>query len=139
MYLIGTVIAGLISIGCLIAGINALVKQRRERRASTAAAGVVTGLQATASRRGHIYCPTVEYATASGERVSFTSSFGSMPASYQVGQSVKVLYNPGQPAAAEIDSGLSRWLAPGCFLAFALGACFFSILFLGLAIVMSGR
>ncbi len=138
LFLVGGAVAFLISIGCLAAGISALVKQRRQRAASIPATGVVTGLQKRVINPGSagVYCPTVEFTAASGQRVSFESAFGSMPASHQVGQAVKVLYDPANPAAAEVDSGLSRWLAPTCFLAFALAACFFSILFLVLFFVM---
>ncbi len=139
MYLLGSAVAFLISIGCLIAGIRALVRQRRLRAESVSTSGVVLSLQKRVFNPGSggVYCPTVEFTTPSGERISFESSFGTMPASHQVGQAVKVLYDPSQPATAEIDSGLSRWLAPGCFLAFALGACFFSAMFLGLFLVLS--
>lgn len=139
MYLIGTVIAGLISIGCLIAGIVALQRQRRQRGEAVTTTGVVTGLQKRILNPGSsgVYCPTVEFTALSGERVSFESAFGNMPAGYQVGQTVKVFYDPREPAKAEVDSGLSKWLAPGCFLAFALGGCFFSVMFLVLFFVMS--
>ena len=139
MYLVGSILAGLIAIGCLIAGINALLKQRRERAQSVAGEGPVTGLQRRVLKPGSasVYCPTVEYATPNGEHFSFESAFGSMPAAYQVGQAVKIRYNPSQPGTAEVDSGLSRWLAPGCFLAFAMGGCAFSVLFLILFMVVS--
>jgi hypothetical protein len=93
---------------------------------------VVVGLQKQVFNPGTsgIYCPTVEFTTASGERVQFQSSFGTMPASHKVGQTVKVLYDPHKPDAAEIDSGLSNWFVPGCLAAFAIGAFVFSVMFL---------
>jgi hypothetical protein len=132
MFLIGSALSFLISIGCLVAGVRALVIQRRRREASTLASGVVVALQKQIINPGTsgVYCPTVEFANASGETVRFESAYGSMPASYKVGQTVKVRYDPQKPDAAEIDSGVSNWFAPGCLLAFAVGAFFFSVMFL---------
>ena len=137
MFLIGSALSFLVSIGCLVAGVRALVLQRRRRAASTLASGVVVGLQKQIINPGTsgVYCPTVEFATASGETIRFESAYGSMPASYKVGQAVKVLYDPKAPDSAEIDSGVSNWFAPGCLLAFAVGAFFFSVMFLVLFFV----
>ena len=139
MYLIGSALACLVSIGCLVAGIRALVMQRRQREGSTSTTGVVVALQKRNfdPGSGDVYCPTVEFTTASGKTVQFDSAFGTMPASHKVGQTVKVFYDPENPESAEIDSGLTKWLAPGCFLAFAVGAFFFSIVFLGLFFVFA--
>lgn len=132
MFLVGSALSCLISIGCLIGGIRALVILRSRRETSTATSGVVVGLQKQVFNPGTsgVYCPTVEFTTASGERVQFQSSFGTMPASHKVGQTVKVLYDPHKPDAAEIDSGLSNWFVPGCLAAFAIGAFVFSVMFL---------
>ena len=139
MFLIGSAISFLISIGCLVAGVRALIMQRRQREASISASGVVVALQRQVINPGTsgIYCPTVEFTTASGAKIRFESSYGTMPASHKVGQAVKVLYDPKKPDSAEIDSELSNWLVPGCLLIFAIGACFFSIMFLGLFLFMS--
>ncbi len=139
MYWIGSAISCLISIGCLIGGISALVTRRRQRATFMPATGTVIGLQRQIINPGSsgVYCPTVEFATPSGEMIRFESSFGTMPASHKVGQLVKVLYDPNNPGKAEIDSGLTNWLVPGCLLVFALGACFFSFMFLGLYFIMS--
>jgi hypothetical protein len=119
MYLAGAIIARLIGIGCLIGAIVAFVKQRRQRGEAVTTTGVVTGLTKRVMNPGSaaVYCPTVEFTALSGERISFESAFGSMPAAYQVGQAVKIYYDPKNPAKAEVDSGLSRWLTPGCLLA----------------------
>ena len=139
MPLLGSTISCLIAIGCLWAGVSALVTQRRTRAASASAVGVVVELQKQVANPGSggVYCPTIEFSTPSGEIVRFDSSYGTMPASHKVGQAVKVLYDPKEPHTAEIDSGLSNWLVPGCLLAFAAGAIFFSVMFLGLFLILS--
>lgn len=137
MYLIGSALSCLISIGCLIAGARALLMLRRQQQTFTSTSGTVVAVQKQAGNPGSggIYCPTVEFTTISGEVVRFESSFGTMPASHKVGQVVKVRYDPQQPHTAEIDSGLSNWFVPGCLLVFAMGAFFFSLMFLGLFFV----
>jgi hypothetical protein len=139
MYMIASAISCLIAIGCLWAGISALIKGRRKRAGSASAPGVVVELQKKSFNPGSggVYCPTIEFSTPTGEIVRFESSFGTMPASHKVGQAVKVLYDPQKPHTAEIESGLSDWLAPSCFLVFAAGAIFFSIMFLVLFLVLS--
>jgi Protein of unknown function (DUF3592) len=134
MFLIGSAISFLISIGCLVAGVRALILQRRRQERSKLASGVVVALQKQIFNPGTsgVYCPTIEFTTASGDIVRFESSYGTMPASQKVGQVVKVRYDPKKPDSAEIDSGLSNWLVPGCLLIFAIGAFFFSIMFFGL-------
>ncbi len=139
MFLVGSAISCLIAIGCLWAGISALITGRRKRAASVPASGVVVDLQKRVFNPGSagVYCPTVEFSTTSGEVVRFESSFGTMPASHRVGQAVKVLYDPQQPHTAEVESGLSQWLLPGCLLAFAAGAILFSLMFLVLFLILS--
>lgn len=139
MFLIGSTISCLISIGCLVAGVRALIMQHRQREASILTSGIVVALQKQVLNPGSsgVYCPTIEFTTASGETVRFESSFGTMPASHKVGQTVKVRYDPQKPNSAEIDSGLSNWFVPGCLMVFAIGAFFFSIMFLGLFFIVS--
>ena len=139
MFLLGSAISCLIAVGCLLAGVSALITQRRKRAASASAFGVVVELQKQVFNPGSggVYCPTIEFSTPSGEVVRFASSFGTMPASHKVGQSVKVLYDPKEPHTAEIESGLSNWLVPGCLLAFAAGAIFFGVVFLILFLISS--
>ena len=116
-----------------------MLTQRRKPIASAFAAGVVVELrkQVFNPGSGGVYCPTVEFSTASGQSVRFESSFGTMPASHKVGQAVKVLYDPNEPHIAEIESGLSDWFVPAGLLVFAAGAIFFSLMFLVLFFLTS--
>lgn len=118
----GAVIAIL---GSLIAAVGAAVALRdaRARRAGLRATGIVV---ANVYGRGHalagqplataepgadgplqfhareIGYPKVEFATAAGEKVAFTSSSGSRPPSHAVGDAVAVHYDPADPRRAEI-------------------------------------
>ena len=142
MFLVASTISFLIAIGCAWASVNALITQRRKRAVSTSASGVVVDLQKRVFNPGSagVYCPVVEFRTGSGEVVRFESSRGTMPATHKVGQTIKVVYNPQEPHTAEIESGLSKWLVPGCLLAVTVLGVFFSVMFLGLhfLIVSSG-
>jgi len=134
MFLVTSAISFLIAIGCVWAYVKALIAQRRKRAVSTSASGVVVELQKRVFTPGSpgVYCPVVEFKTGSGQVVRFESSVGTMPATHKIGQTVSVFYNSQEPHTAEIESGLSNWLVPGCLLAFAIFAIFFGVMFLGL-------
>src|SRR5271157_3383786 len=139
MYIVGSVISGLFAIGCLIGCIVSLYSQSQKRKEFVSTTGVVASLEKRVFKPGSagVYCPVIDFTTNSGESIRFESSYGTMPASNKVGDSVKVFYNPKNPKNAEIDSGISKWLAPGCLFLFSLGSCLFSIVFLVLFFVMS--
>src|SRR5205814_10442154 len=108
----------LIGVGVLIAGAVAAVKQSRESRSRVAATGKVVDLvkRVFCAGSGGVYCPVVEFSTATGQFVRFESGFGTMPATHQIGQSIAVRYQPADPQKAEVDSATSRWLVPGCMI-----------------------
>ena len=89
------------------------------------ATGIVLELtqKSTTSAHGYILCPVVEFALPSGEKVKFTSEFGSFPASNKIGDTVKVRYDLTNPQKAEIDSAMSVWLTPLILLFMGLIAC----------------
>ena len=138
MFLIASAISFLIATGCVLACVNALITQYRKQAVSISAAGSVVELQKRVINPGSsgVYCPVIEYRTGSGQVVRFASAFGTMPATHKVGQTVKVAYNPKEPDTAEIDSALSNWFVPGCLLGFAVFGGFFTLMFLGLHVLM---
>jgi hypothetical protein len=93
MFLVASAISFLIAIGCAWASINALIRQRRQQAVSTSTSGVVVELQKRVFTPGSagVYCPTVEFRTGSGQVVRFESSFGTMPATHQIGRTLKIL------------------------------------------------
>jgi hypothetical protein len=128
----------LIGVGVLIGGAVTAIKQSRQSAGRKAATGKVVGLVKrvfTAGSAG-VYCPVVEFATASGEVVRFESDFGTMPASHRVGQSIAVRYDPIDPQKAEVDSATARWLAPGCMILMGLGFLGMGLLFTVMGIVL---
>jgi uncharacterized protein DUF3592 len=71
------------------------------------------------------YRPVVEFNSATGKRIEFTSSVGTNPPSHRVGDPVTVLYNPADPQSARIKSFFSLWF--GFLIVFALGLVFAAI------------
>jgi hypothetical protein len=75
------------------------------------------------------YHPVVEFRTADDETLQFTSSTGSKPPAYRVGQEVEVLYDPASPHSAQIKSFMSLW-----FFVVAMGGLGFIFCVVGFAI-----
>ena len=133
MFLIFGLCSGLAALGLLGGAVWAYLKQQRTLQNRIPTNGTVIGLTSriTASGRSNIICPIVEFTVPSGEKVRFTSEFGSLPASHTVGQGVTVRYDPVDPQKAEIESGMSLWLTPLILVFMGAIACCLSALFLG--------
>ena len=87
---------------------------------SRKATGTVVGLKkiwtsstskSTTGRRP-VYRPVIEFQTAEGRRIQFTSSHGSNPPTYRKGDRVEVLYDPKNPQESRLLSFGSLWLFP---------------------------
>ena len=72
------------------------------------------------SHGGSFLHPQFTFTTDQGRIVTTTSMSGSTDQPYESGQKVGVLYDPSDPAHAEIDSVLTLWVAPLVLLPFAL-------------------
>jgi len=68
------------------------------------------------------YRAVVTFEPASGAPITFRASAGSDPPAHEVGDVVRVLYDPADPSAARISSWFSLWGFGAIFS--ALGACF---------------
>lgn len=75
------------------------------------AAGTITGLHYHESSRnkGGSYYPTVQFTAQDGKSYTVTSNSGSNPASYDVGEQVKVYYNPEDPTDILLPDFFSMW------------------------------
>jgi len=79
---------------------------------------VVDVTQRTVTRRGEqqtFYYLVFEFQTAQGETVRFESGEGSNQVVSQLGDTVRVFYNPNAPQEAFVDSPV-LWLAPRLFM-----------------------
>ena len=133
MFLFMSLCFGLSAFGLLGGAVWAYFSQQRKMESRLAAVGTVVELatRVTASGRSNMICPVVEFTVPSGEKIRFTSDFGSRPAGHQVGQSVNVRYDAGDPQKAEIESAMSLWLIPIILVFMGVIACCLAIAFLG--------
>ena len=86
------------------------------------AAGIVVRLDAKRGTKGMtLYHPVVAFrASRGGRRVTFRSRIGLWPSAFEVGESVTVAYQPGDPGKAKIVSILTLWFLPGCMIGLGL-------------------
>jgi hypothetical protein len=132
MFLLMGLCFGLSSFALLGGAVWAYVSQQRKTESRVTASGTVVELvsRITTSGRSSMYCPVVEFTASSGEKIRFTSEFGSLPASHKVGQSVTVRYDAVEPQKAEIESTMTRWLGPVVYVFMGVIACCLSVSFL---------
>jgi len=126
----------LIAIGFVLLGFAAFQAMRISSFIQNArsAAGTVTALKAERGMESSFtYAPVFSFHTADGKVISITSKASSNPPSFKVGDNVRVLYPPGNPAGAKIDSPFQLWGLPillGCtgILLFVIAAAVFFVL-----------
>jgi len=133
MFLFMGLCFGVSAFGLLGGALWAYFKQQRQMESRAVATGTVVELtsRVTASGRGSMICPVVEFTTSSGEKIRFTSDFGSRPAGHKIGQSVNVRYDAADPQKAEIESAMNLWLIPLILVFMGAIACCLAIAFLG--------
>ena len=105
-----SIIFFLIGVGMLIGGIFAYRSNQQFLQSSLKSTGTVTGLDLKHSSDSSSYHPVVQFRTLKNQVINFTSSVGSNPASYQVGETVEVNYDPTNPNSAKINDFSSNWL-----------------------------
>jgi hypothetical protein len=127
----------LIGTGLLVGGLVLFLSTRRFVASAATATGVVVDLVQRDSEDtddGPTYRPVVEFTTAAGHKVRFTSSFGSNPPSHRSGDAVTVLYDPAAPQGARIRSFLHLWF--GVLILGFVGVVFSGV---GCGLLIAGR
>jgi hypothetical protein len=61
----------------------------------------------------HMYTPVIRFATADGTSVEKANDISSSRREYQLGQRVKVLYNPENPEEFKLDTVAQLYFTPG--------------------------
>ena len=112
-FVIGLITAGM-SISLLANGERAqgTVVSLDWQQSSSGSSGVS---HKTRTNNGPMAHPVVEFTAADGKSRTFTSSSGSNPPSYDVGERVEVLYRADSPEDAQINGFASLWLLPLVF------------------------
>jgi hypothetical protein len=72
--------------------------------------GEVIGLQEVPDEGSVLYAPTIRYTSSDGVTRQFTDSVSSRPASYSVGDRVKILYHRHNPKDARIATTVRLYL-----------------------------
>ena len=108
------ILFGLIGTGLLVGAVALGLNTRSFIATAKHAEGTVTELLEKRDKDdGSItYTPVVGFTADNGAAISFTSSFSSRPAAYDVGEKVEVLYAPEDPNDARIRGFSSLWLGP---------------------------
>lgn len=133
MFLFMGLCFGISALGLIGGAVWAYFKQQQTMESRVATTGTVVELtdRITASGRASMICPVVEFTVASGEKIRFTSEFGSRPAGHKIGQSVNVRYDATDPQKAEIESTMNSWLVPLILVFMSMVACCLAVSFLG--------
>lgn len=106
------------AVGLVFAAGAALVfvKDRSFAESGVRAPGtVIEMIGSSDSDGGYTYKPVVEFRDSDGQRHVFASSVSSSPPQYSTGEAVTVIYAPGAPERAIIDSFVDRFLMPLIF------------------------
>ena len=108
------VIFGVIGAAMLAGGAYARYTTAQEIRAFLPAEGVVTANIASRSGRNNslTYAAQVRFTAQDGSTVTFKEGFSANPPAHQVGDKLKVLYDPGNPQNARIDDFMNTWFLP---------------------------
>lgn len=119
-------------IGTLLLGVTGYLASRtlsflNEAQRTT---GLVTHNEISYSKdsdgnRSTSYYPIVVFVDDEGEQITFRSSVGTNPPSYQKGERVEVLYHSGNSTDATINGFIALWLGP--MICGILGLVFFLI------------
>jgi hypothetical protein len=101
----------LFAIGLAIAGgmLRTNLQERERLREWSRADGTVIELLKRRSAEGDVTVPLIAFTSASGDRISFTAGTDVKGSSIYVNAPIKVLYRPGNPQEALIDTSARRW------------------------------
>jgi ABC-type Fe3+-siderophore transport system permease subunit len=117
----------------LIVAAVSLWQQHSIRRDALRATGRVVNLIPRRNAAGSVrYAPVIRYTDAQGIHRDFTASRGFGRGSYNVGDTVDVIYAPLNPESADIDAWQLRW---GRVILFAAGG----VALLALGSILRGR
>lgn len=86
------------------------------RRRAVPASGVIVDLAEHRSSKGsRMYAPTYEFTDAAGQTHRVTASGSSSSPGYDIGEKVRLRYDPQHPATARLDGFMDNWFLPTLF------------------------
>jgi hypothetical protein len=128
----------------LASGIFLFFRQRARIARSISAEGVVIELLQKRARgkfirvkteggvkleQKYLYRPLVRFRTQDGQTIKFSPSIAMRPAPYQVGDRIKVIYEPDRPKQAQINRFVYLWFFPIMFITFGFFTLGMGLLF----------
>ncbi|MEK6752658.1 MAG: DUF3592 domain-containing protein [Chloroflexota bacterium] len=98
-------------------GVYAAVVAYRLETSGVVTEGTVVRLEESADANGGCctYSPVIEF-SVNGQTYTFEGGTASNPPAYQIGERVKVLYDPTDPNTAQINKYSERWFFPICII-----------------------
>ena len=103
------VICILVGCGFAVSAVRIYVRRKRFLANAQAADGTVVEVQVEGIGRNAVSVPVLEFRTAGSEVQRARSLMGSGFQGFEVGQAVKVRYDPADPSRAEVDSFAVLW------------------------------
>jgi hypothetical protein len=130
----------ILGIGLLVGSALVYRANERSRESGFLTTGTVVAMAERYDEDGDmLFAPVVRYTTTDGKDVEFTGGMWSRPASYAVGDTVEVFFQPGDPHGAEIDTTFSRYAAPAVLGLVGLVFAAAGLLFLVVRFLVVGR
>lgn len=85
------------------------------RSNAQAVEGTVVAEILTPYSDGNSYCPVISYTTRNGQRLEHHSNICSWPAAYEVGDKVRIYYDPINPTRVQLNNFFGTWFFPSLF------------------------
>jgi hypothetical protein len=139
--LLGVMALLLVAVLLIGLGVRGVVATQRFLASTSAADGVVVEVDDdTNYEKGTTtYYPVVRFVTGSGKVVQYRDHSGENPPAYQVGDLVRVLYDPANPQGARLDTWASLWLEALILIILGVPLLLFSAVILLFARVSPGE
>lgn len=98
----------------LVLALVSVIRTEIFLRGCVAAEGTVLGLESMRTSHGnHGYSPIFRFTADDGQIHIVVSKVATNPPTFKRGDQVKVMYPPGRPESARIDSYSQLWMFPG--------------------------
>jgi hypothetical protein len=103
------VVCLLVGFGFLVSALQIYLRRIRFLAQAKPVTGTVVEVQVRGIGRNAVVYPVFEFYTAEGALQRTESLMGSGFTSFEVGQAIKIRYDPANPGAAEVDSFAVLW------------------------------
>ncbi len=106
----------IVGAGIIIVSSVVLLRTMATRRGGVRTQGTVIDNRESTYHSRTVYAPVIRFATQGGHTVEFVSDTYTERV-HEIGEQVPVVYQPGKPEQAMLDTALGTWLIPTVLLA----------------------